>query len=72
MPLVPVDNACQPLPNGVSTGAVSFGPNSRRLQGDFVRCLQFLNSQVTADFTGQEVIDLTIVLEPHLFDHYLD
>jgi hypothetical protein len=27
---------------------------------DFVRCLQLWDSQVTADFTGQEVIDLTM------------
>jgi len=55
-----VDDACQPLPNGFSTEAFLFGPNSLRLQGDFDRCLQLRNSQVTADFTGQEVIDLTM------------
>ncbi len=37
MPLVPVDDACQPLPNGVSNGAVSLGPNSRRLEGKSVQ-----------------------------------
>ena len=36
MPLVPVVDAYHPLPNGVSTGAVSFGPNSLQLEGEAV------------------------------------